>query len=84
MHKDVESLDAQVDLASDYEIKRSEVGNWIFNFIFTSSQGPIIIKHGEGGWRTLKEHMIFRGKGKGISRHRQRLKGGGGRGKCRN
>ena len=49
MHKNVESLDAQVDLASDYEIKRSEVGNWIFNFIFTSSQGPIIINHGGGG-----------------------------------
>ena len=78
MHKNVESLDAQVDWASDYEIKRSEAGNWIFNFIFTSSQGPIIIKHGGGGWRTLEDHMIFRGKGRGISRRRQRLKGGGG------
>ena len=74
MHKDVESLDAQVDWASDYEIKRSEVGNWIFNFIFTSSQGPIIINHGEGGWRTLEDHMTFGGKGREISRRRQSLK----------
>ena len=44
----------------------------MFNFIFTSSRGPIIIKHGGGGWRTLEDHMIFGGKG------RQRLKGGGG------
>ena len=82
MHKNVESLDAQVDLASDYEIKRSEVGNWIFNFVFTSSQGPIIINYGGGGWWILEDHMTFRGKGRGISRRRQHKRGGGG--KCRN
>ena len=34
MHKDVKSLDSQVNLASFCEIERSEVGNWIFNFYF--------------------------------------------------
>ena len=64
MHKDVESLDAQVDWASDYEIKRSEVGNWIFICYFyfffrTNYHFP----PGEGRWRTLEDHMTFRGKG---------------------
>ena len=49
--------------------------NWISKFTFTS-QGSIIIYHGGGGWRILEDHMIFRGKGGGISRRRQRLNGG--------
>ena len=59
---------------TEVKIKRSEVGNWIFNFIFTSSQGPIIIKHGGGGWWILEDHMTFGGKGREISRRRQSLK----------
>ena len=29
---------------------------------------------GEGGWRTLEDHMTFGGKGREISRRRQSLK----------
>ena len=47
---------------------------YFFSFLLTSHQGPIIINR-EGG-RTLENHMIFRGKGRGISRRRHNLKGG--------
>ena len=56
----------------------------MFNFIFTSSRGPIIIKHGGGGWRTLEDHMISRGKGKGNQSLPTKVKRGGGLGNCRN
>ena len=52
---------------------------YLFLFLLTSHQGPIIINR-EGG-RTLEDHMVFRGKGGGISRRRQSLRGGG---DCRN
>ena len=48
---------------------------YLFLFLLTSHQGPIIINR-EGG-RTLEDHMVFRGKGGGISRRRQSLRGEG-------
>ena len=50
MHKDVESLDAQVDWASDCEIKRSEVGNWIFIcYFYFSFKTNYHLPRGRGG-----------------------------------
>ena len=81
MHEDVESLDAQVNLAPDEEIERSEVGNWILMFLFTnlsSGTNYYFLSRGRGV-EDLEDHMIFRGtEESGYMRILQSLDWGGG------